>query len=115
MTAAPKPTPAIARRKTRVNALMTCKCSGGSAAWSLRLSLGLEHGGGERLTRGLVRPDHELEGREVALAGVERGSEQRLALPARGFDPAGEHQRVAIHDEAVLGPEVEMPDPHLLV
>src|SRR6266851_4385328 len=84
-------------------------------AWILRLPLRLEHRGVERLARGLAGPDHELEGREVALAGVERGSEQRLALPARGFDAAGQHQRVAVHDQAVLDPEIEMPDPQLLI
>src|SRR5215475_1700568 len=87
----------------------------GSAAGSLRLPLRLEHGGVERLARGLAGPDHELEGREVALAGVERGAQERFALPARGFDAAGQHQRVPVHDQPVLGPEVEMPDPHLLV
>src|SRR5262245_23483612 len=82
---------------------------------SLRLPLRVEHGGVERLARRLARPDHELEGGEVALAGVECGREQRLALPARRFDAAGKHQRVAIHDQSVLNPQVEMPDPHLLV
>src|SRR5262245_38471745 len=79
---------------------------GGSPA--LRLALGLEHGGVERLARRLARPDHELEGGKVALAGIERGGEQCLALPAGGFDAAGEHQRVAVHDQAVLDPEVEV-------
>src|SRR5690349_1647713 len=74
----------------------------------LRLSLRLEHGGVERLARGLAGPDHELEGREVALAGIERGAEQRLALPARGFDPAGQHQRMAVHDQPVLRPQIEV-------
>src|SRR6266508_5790402 len=41
--------------------------------------------------------------------------EQRLALPARCFDAAGKHQGVAIHNEAVLGPKIEMSNPHLLV
>src|SRR5262245_29837567 len=82
---------------------------------SLRLPLRVEHGGVERLARRLARPDDELEGGEVALAGVECGCEQRLALPARRFDAAGKHQRVAIHDQSVLNPQVEMPDPHLLV
>src|SRR5215510_3736368 len=91
--------------------------SGGSPALrlALRLPLGLEHGGVERLARRLSRPDHELERRKVALAGIERGGEQCLALPAGGFDAAGEHQRMAIHDQAVLDPEVEVSDPHLFV
>src|SRR5215468_1171918 len=80
-------------------------------ASGLGLPLGLEHGGVERLTRRLARPDHELEGRKVAFAGIERGGEQRLALPAGGFDPAREHQRMAVHDQTVLGPQIEMPDP----
>ena len=64
---------------------------------------------------GLAGPDHELEGREIALAGIERGDEQRLALPAGGLDAAGQHQRVAEHHHAFLGPQVEMADPQLLV
>src|ERR1700730_192262 len=52
------------------------------------LASGFEHGGVERLARSLAGPDHELEGREVAFAGVERSPEQRLALPARGLYPA---------------------------
>ncbi len=52
---------------------------------------------------------------EIALAGVERGAEQRLALLAGGFDAAGQHQRVAEHHDAFVGPEIEMADPQLLV
>src|SRR6266487_4537701 len=87
----------------------------GMTAAALRLPLSVEHGGVERLARRLARPDDELEGGEVPLAGIERGREQRLALPARRLDAAGQHQRVAVHDQPVLNPQVEMPDPHLLV
>src|ERR1700730_4636277 len=82
---------------------------------SLRLTLRLEHGGVERLARRLAGPDHELERREITLAGVERGAEQRLALTARSLDTARRDQGVAVHDDAVLRPQVEVPDPHLLV
>src|SRR5262249_18771278 len=47
----------------------------------LRLASGLEHGGLERLAGTLAGPDHELERRIVALAGIERGREQHFALP----------------------------------
>src|ERR1700740_3502909 len=69
------------------------------------LAGGLEHGGIERLARALAGPDHELEGREIAFAGVERGAEQRLALLAGRWNAAGEHQRMPVHDDAVLHPE----------
>src|SRR5262249_55537283 len=85
------------------------------SAGSLRLPLGVEHGGIKRSARRLARPHHELESGEIPLAGVERRPQQRLALPPRGFDAAGEHQCVSIHDEPVLGPQIEMSDPHLLV
>ena len=49
----------------------------------LGLAGGLEHGGIQRLARALAGPDDELERLVVALAGVERGVEQGLALPAR--------------------------------
>src|SRR5262249_50632378 len=89
----------------------------GPSGWGerLRLARGLEHGGVERLARRLAGPDHELERWIISFAGVERGREQRLALPAGGLDAPGEQQRVPVHDQAVLDPEIEMPDPHLLV
>src|SRR4029077_154829 len=43
-------------------------------------------------TRGLASPNHELEGREIAFAGLERRAEQRLALLARGFCTAREDE-----------------------
>src|ERR1700730_18612553 len=61
------------------------------------LARGLEHGGVECLARALAGPDHELEGREIALAGIQRGPQQRLALPARGFHAARQYQRAPIH------------------
>src|SRR5262249_7366995 len=91
------------------------KRSAGRALRPLRLALRLEHGGVERLARRFARPAHKLEGGEIALAGIERGAEQRLALPARGIDATGQHQRMPVHDQPVLTPQVEMPDPHLLV
>src|SRR5262245_40866722 len=79
------------------------------------LAGGLEHRRVERFARALAGPDDILEGREVALAGVERGAEQSLALGIGGIDAARQHQRMSEHDNAVLWPQVEMPDPHLLV
>src|SRR6187455_2994525 len=51
-----------------------------------------EHRGVERFTRGFTGPNHELEGREIAFTGIERRTEQRLALLARGFGPAREDE-----------------------
>src|SRR5258708_4329126 len=87
----------------------------GMTAAALRLADGFEHRGVERLARALAGPDHELERLEIALRGVERGIQQRLALPARDLDAAGEQQRVTEHHDAVLGPHVEVADPELLV
>src|SRR4051812_46719173 len=80
-------------------------------AEALRLARRLEHCGVQRLAGGLAGPDHELERREIALAAFESARQQRLALLARGLDPAREHQRVAEHHHAVLGPQVEVADP----
>src|SRR6516165_7193765 len=87
----------------------------GTCSPASSLAGGLEHGGLERLARALAGPDHELKGREVPLAGIQRGPEQRFALPARGRHAPGQHQGMPVHDDPVLRPEVEMPDPHLLV
>ena len=65
--------------------------------------------------RRLSGPYRELEGRIVALAGVQRRGEERLALPTGSLDPTGQYQRMPVHDDAVLDPKVEMSDPHLLV
>src|SRR5215470_5117712 len=82
--------------------------------WS-RLSAGFEHDRFKCLARALAGPQHELEGLVVTLAGVKRHAEQSLALGVRRRDAAGEHQRMAEHDDAVFEPDVEMSDPKLLV
>src|SRR5436305_8462683 len=87
----------------------------GMTAEALRLAGSLEHCGVERLARAFAGPDHELECLEIALRGVERGIEQRFALAPRNLDAAGEQQRMAEHDDAILGPHVEVTDPKLLV
>src|SRR5258705_7799106 len=79
------------------------------------LAGGLEHRGIKRVARRLAGPHHELERRIIALAGIKRGREQRLALPARRFDAAGKNQGGPVHHQAGLNPEIGMPDPHLLV
>src|SRR5262249_23874728 len=79
------------------------------------LSLGLEHGGVERLARRLARPDHELKGGEIALACLERRAEQALTLAAAGLDDACQHLGVTVHDQAVRRPKIEVTDPHLLI
>src|SRR5947209_9386939 len=75
-----------------------------------RLAGRLEHDGVHRLARRLAGPHHELERLVIALAGVDRGVEQHLALPSGGLDAAGEEQGVAEHDDAILVPQVEMPN-----
>src|SRR6516164_4785377 len=82
---------------------------------TLRLAVRLEHGRVERGARRLSRPDHELKSRKIALAGVERSIEQRLALATGGFDTTGEHQGVPVHEQTVLDPMVEMANPQLLI
>src|SRR5437588_9974993 len=79
------------------------------------LAGGVEHGGIHGFARGRAGPDHELECLEVALTGVERRVEQRLALFARGFDAARQHQRIAEHHQTLARPQVEMADPQLLI
>src|SRR3954464_4848395 len=85
------------------------------ASAGLSLASGLEHGSVQGFARRLSGPYRELEGRIVALAGVQRRREERLALPAGSLYPAGQYQRMAIHHDAVLDPKVEMSDPHLLI
>src|SRR5581483_760914 len=98
---------------SRVRAVMAASCH-----WPRgrsRLAGGLEHGRAERLARWLARPDHELEAGKIALAGFQRGLQQGLALRAGGRHAAAQHQGVAIHNDSVLRPKIEMADPELLV
>src|SRR5450756_2956846 len=81
----------------------------------LRLALGIEHRRTHGLGRGLAGPDYELERRVIALAGVDGADQHGLALRGGGGEAAGQHQRLAVHDHAGVGPDVEMPDPQLLV
>ena len=69
----------------------------------------------ERLLRRLAGPDHELEGLEIALAGLHCDLDQGFALARIGFGAAGQEQGMAVHDHAVGIPDVEMADPQLLV
>src|SRR5207302_1897678 len=70
---------------------------------------------GLSLPRRLARPDDELESREIALGGVERGCKNRFALPPGRRDAARQYQSMAEHDDAVLSPDIEVSDPQLLV
>src|SRR6186713_237322 len=74
-----------------------------------------EHRGVERFTRGLASPNYELEGREIAFAGIERRAEQRLALLAGGFGAAREDEGVAKHHDALGHPVVKVTDPEALI
>src|SRR6516162_8995982 len=81
----------------------------------LCLALGLEHRRIKGFARRLAGPNHELKSWEVALADVQRGSQERLALAICRLDPPRQHQSVAIHDEPLLVPKIEVAHPHLLV
>src|SRR5260221_11949997 len=85
------------------------------ASRASRLSRGLEHDGIQRLAGALAGPHHELEGLVVAFAGIERDAEHRLALAIGRSDAGGEHDGMAEHDDTVIEPSVEMPDPELLI
>src|SRR5687767_10699839 len=78
------------------------------------LALGLEHRRGERLAAFPAGPDYKLEGLIVALARLERGAQQRFTLCGRG-NGAIQHEALAEHDEALLRPQIEVPEPELLV
>src|SRR3990170_6873369 len=78
------------------------------------LSLRLEHRGGERIFRRLARPQYELEGLIIALAGLKGSLKKRLALADMGVG-ACEQKSVAVEQEAVFLPQVEMAEPELLV
>src|SRR5262245_3724804 len=75
----------------------------------------LEHRGVERFARGLAGPDHELEGRKIAFAGLECRPEQRLALFARGLRAACEHEGVSKHHNALGHPMIKVADPKTFI
>src|ERR1700723_1732298 len=77
----------------------------------LRFARGFEQGRVHGFACRFGGPDDVLEGREIALARIERAAEYRLALPIRGGDAAGQHQRVTEHHHAVDLPDVEVTDP----
>src|SRR6185503_15539284 len=77
-------------------------------------AFGFEHGGGQSLAAVLAGPDDELEGLVVALARLEGGLEQSLALVGGGERPV-EHQALAEHDQPFLRPHIEVAEPELLV
>src|SRR5579872_3943454 len=77
----------------------------------LSLALGVEHRRAHGFGRRLARPDHELERRIVAFAGVERADQHGLALRGGSCHPARQYQGLAVHDHAGVGPDVEVPDP----
>ena len=85
--------------------------AGTTKGLNLRLALGVKHRGAHGFRGGLAGPDHELERRVIALAGVERAHQHSLALRGLGGHPARQHQRLSVHDHAGVGPDIEMPDP----
>ena len=52
---------------------------------------------------------------EAGLVVAGLGLEHYLDLLARRFQPAGEHQRLAKHDDTLALPQVEMAEQHLFV
>src|SRR5690349_25162602 len=70
------------------------------------VALRLEQHAGERILRRGARPDDELKGLEVALAGFQRRGEQHLDLLAGRLGAAREQERLAEHDRAFLLPQV---------
>lgn len=84
-------------------------------AAALRTSLRFEHGGGNGLFGRLARPHHELQCRIIALTGFHGEPKQRLALLGSGGRAAAEQQAVAVEDNPIVRPDVEMPRPELFV
>src|SRR3954470_24963778 len=64
----------------------------------LRLAHRVEHRRVHGFGRGLARPHHELERREIALAGVDGAGEHGFALPGGGGEAARQHEGLAVHD-----------------
>ena len=69
----------------------------------------------QRLAGRLAGPEHELERLIIPLAGVDRRLEQHLALTVGRLRAPGEQERVAEHHYILGAPQIEMPDPQLLV
>src|SRR5579864_911272 len=81
------------------------------SAETLRLALGVEHCGAHGFAGRLARPDHELESRKIAFAGVKRADQHGFALRGGSAHSARQHQRLAVHDHAGMGPDVEVTNP----
>jgi hypothetical protein len=81
------------------------------------LALRLDQSRGDRLLRGLVGPEHELEYGVEALAFLDRGFDQSLSLLERQNAAflTLQQRRVAEEDEAGGGPKLEMAEPELLI
>ncbi|CAH1663875.1 hypothetical protein CHELA40_15479 [Chelatococcus asaccharovorans] len=79
------------------------------------LAFRLEQDVVEGLPGALARPHDELERLIIAFARLGRRAQQHLALAVVGLRATGEQQRMAEHDHVLARPEIEMPDPELLV
>src|SRR5215468_1100502 len=75
----------------------------------------LENGGGQRLGRALAGPHHVLEGGIEALAFADRHLDEVIELLGREPRRAAQGDGMAEHRQAFLGPQIEVPQPHLLV
>src|SRR4051794_9200361 len=90
-----------------------CGVEGGpQTGRDLSLPDGLEHRGIERLARAFPRPKQVSEARKIPLASLQGSADQCLALAAGPPHAPRQQQRVPEHDQTVLGPQIEMPDPH---
>src|SRR5438876_10123602 len=85
-----------------------------SGSLCLRLARTLEHCGGDRLFRGFSAPQHELKRRVIMLAGFHGEIEQGFAL-RRACPSIRENHSVPENERALVGEQIEMPDPKLRV
>src|SRR5215218_8074053 len=81
----------------------------------LSLALCFEQDRVESLAGGLTGPDHELERLEISLAGFDRDPQHGFALSVGRISSARQQQGMAEHHHVFRAPQVEMPDPELLV
>src|ERR1700733_6391194 len=83
-------------------------CASGRAA-------GFERGERDRLTRGAIGPQHELERLVIGLAGVEGCLDHRAALRVARDRAPDQAYGVANPHQSLLAPLVKTPEPQLFI
>ena len=78
-------------------------------------ALGFKHDRADRLGSGFAGKDDKLKSLVVAFACAHRAGENSLTLMAVQLGPAGEQNGMPEHDHSVARPNVEVPDPELLI